>query len=304
MPLKLYKNEDENTLTIGRVLYAKRFGLTVDKELCKGCDVCVAVCPREAITLKPVEKDLDGTARASIIDIDLQKCDYHGECSATCPFGAIKVTVNGKKCLPVVEKECYPELIREIVIESEKCEPECKLCEEECPLDAIKVRFEPVSTEDTGADEVEGEPSKRTMRTIVDVNKDICACCKVCEAVCPVQVIKVSKFLNGSIEINQDRCPEGCHDCLDVCPVEALYLDEDGKVYVNDSFCIYCKACVNVCPEPEALKIVRTSVRHTPVKSGAWNKALEKLTSVEGARREFEAKRLVKVKEALKNLQL
>lgn len=304
MPLKLYRTEDEKRLSIGRVLYAQSFGLTVDRDLCTGCDICMVVCPREAITLRPNPKDANGKAIAPVVDVDVEKCDYHGECAAACPFGAIKVTVNGEEKIPVVEKEVYPEFIRQIEIDSENCEPECKLCEEKCPLNVVTVRFEPLTPEEVKEKKIKVEPGATLQRTIVDVKIENCACCKVCEAICPVNVIKVTKFINGYIKIYQERCPEGCQDCLDVCPVDALYLGEDGKIYVNDMFCIYCNACVNVCPKPEALEVTRTSIHHTPIKSGAWNKALENLTSVEGVNREFKAKRSAKAMEALKNLQL
>jgi hypothetical protein len=34
-----------------------------------------------------------------------------------------------------------------------------------------------------------------------------------------------------------------------------------------------------VCPVDEALELKRTHIEHTPIHSGAWNKALERLTS-------------------------
>ena len=303
MPLKLYKNDNEQKLSIGQVLYAKRYNLTLDRELCKGCDVCKVVCPREAIFLKPLAKDAEGKARAPLVDIDIGKCDYHAICATMCPFGAITVSINDQSHLPAVEKEAYPELVRQIEVNSDGCEPGCKICEEKCPLKVISVHFERITAEEAAKRGIKVAPGAEPTRTIVDIDKAHCACCKVCEAACPVQVIKVEKFFNGSIRIDQDKCPEGCHDCLDVCPVDALYL-ENGKVYPNEEFCIYCRACVNVCPKPEALEVIRTSVRHTPVKSGAWNKSLEKLTSVAGVRRELTAKRMMKAREAVSNLQL
>jgi len=303
MPMKLIKEEDEDKSTISRVLYAKRFDLTVDRNLCKGCVLCKLVCPREAITLKPVPKGSDGKARAPIMDVDVEKCDYHGECAAICPFGAIRIRVNGEGKFPVVEKEAFPLLIRDVQIDSERCDPDCKICEEKCPLGIISVRFEPLTPEEIDEREKRWLPVT-SKKTVVDVKKELCATCRVCEVECPAKVIRVTKFFDGSIRINQELCPEGCHDCLDVCPVNALYLGEDGKVYVNDVFCVYCGACVNVCPRPEALELSRTSVRHTPIKSGAWNKALEKLTSTSGLNREFRAKRTVKARDAIKSREL
>ncbi len=301
MPLKRFKEEDEDTLRIGQTLYAKRFGLTLDRHLCTGCVICTLVCPREAITLKPVPKGPDGKAQPPRVDIDETKCDYHAICAVTCPFGALKVTVNGEETMPTVEKEAYPLLIRDIEIDSERCDPDCTVCEEVCPLDVISVTFEPLSQEEIAARQKQGLPAT-AQKTIVHVKKEQCAACQVCEVECPAKVIRVTKFFDGAITIHQDLCPDGCQDCFDVCPVDALYVEEDGKVYVKDPFCIYCGACVNVWPQPEALELSRTAVHHTPIKSGAWNKALERVTSTSGLNREFKAKRAAKARDAMKRL--
>ena len=84
MPLRRYKNDDGQKLSLGQVLYAKRYNLTLDRNLCKGCDVCKVVCPREAISLKPLTKD--SKARAPLADVDVEKCDYHAICGTMCPF--------------------------------------------------------------------------------------------------------------------------------------------------------------------------------------------------------------------------
>jgi len=59
---------------------------------------------------------------------------------------------------------------------------------------------------------------------------------------------------------------------------------------LDDRFCLYCGACQQVCPAPEALLVKRHRVRHTPVKSGAWIAAVEKLISTELAAQELELK--------------
>jgi ferredoxin len=182
MPLKSYTTEDDATFSIGRALYAKRFDLTVDKAICTGCDICVAVCPREAVTLRPRPKGDDGVARAPEVRVDVKKCDYHGACAVTCPFGAITVTVNGDPTLPIVAKEAYPELVRDIQIDAARCDLDCNVCAEACPLDAITVRFEPLTDEEMatrGLEVANGEP--RPQKPVVEVDAARCACCKVCE---------------------------------------------------------------------------------------------------------------------------
>jgi 4Fe-4S ferredoxin len=301
--MKRYKKESADKLEIGEVLYTKRYTLTVNRNLCKGCILCSLACPREAISLKPVPKGPDGKALPPVIDIDENKCDYHGICVEVCPFSAIKVTVCDQESVPVVSKDVFPTLIRDIQADSSKCEPECRKCEEKCPLGVLTVRSEPLAPKEKAGAKEQGLAAG-SARTVIDIKRALCAGCQICWIECPANTIQVTKFMEGSIKIHQELCPDGCRNCLDVCPVNALYSGDDGKVYANDMYRVYCGACLNVCPQPEALEIRRTAVRHTQVESGAWNKALEKLTSAEGLGRELSAKRAAKAREAVKNLNL
>jgi len=63
--------------------------------------------------------------------------------------------------------------------------------------------------------------------------------------------------------------------------------------------CVYCGVCRIVCPEEGALELQRTNIRHTPVHSGAWNKALEKLTSTKELTKELKTKGSTKVRESV-----
>jgi len=90
--------------------------------------------------------------------------------------------------------------------------------------------------------------------------------------------------------VDVGKCLAGCRDCVDVCPITGtLTLGEGGRVVVNEQTCTFCGACVNVCPNPKALRVERTRVLHTPVRSGTWNKTLERLTSSGDAVKEFKA---------------
>lgn len=306
MPLLLSKREDENALEVERRLYTKRFILRVNREKCRGCGICELVCHTNAISLNPAPKqNLNGEERAvkARIEIDASKCDHCGMCEAVCPFAAIEHKVNEKPIVSVIEKGSFPEYIREIAVDPSKCNLSCLDFEEKCPLNLITVRViddQGKEVKDTGRLRKERSSKRGDYRVSVEIDEKSCPCCRVCEFKFPEGVIKVRKIFNGAIRINQEKCPKGCRNCLDVCPVEALFLGKDGKVYPEETFCVYCGACVKVCPEENALKVTRTSIRHTPVKSGAWNKALEKLTETKGFERELRTRRTTKALDALK----
>jgi len=48
--------------------------------------------------------------------------------------------------------------------------------------------------------------------------------------------------------INQERC-DRCGKCIDACPVNALYITEDGPVFAQPVTCTYCTECEAVCPQ-------------------------------------------------------
>jgi len=282
--MKRYKKEENGKLEVGQILYTKRFALTLDRSLCKGCELCSLVCPRGAISLVPVEGG-DGKAVAPLVDVDENLCDFHGICAVVCPFSAIRITVNGDGELPAVKSKVFPTLSRDIEVRAEKCPPGCKKCEETCPLGIVSVR-----ESDAG--------------TVVDIQKELCAGCQICWMECPADAIEVGKFIEGAIHIDRKLCPDGCKSCLDVCPVNALAVDADSKVFAKDINCIYCGACVSVCPAEGALRVERTAVRHSPVNSGAWNRGLQKLTSAGGLARELGAGRADRARAAVKSLEL
>ena len=299
MPMKLLKTETENQLAIERRMHAKRYSLNLDKTLCTGCGMCELICPREAIEIKNFPKVEGEKRKPPTIDVSEEKCHYCGICESICPFGALEVRVDGEHVIPVLKTESFPQLLREIEVDTTKCDVGCVDCEEACPLNLIKVTVRTPDGEEVK--DLESRPDKEKLKVDVDIKKDLCPCCRLCEVKCPEGAIRVRKILYGIVRINREKCPEGCRDCLDVCPIPgALYLsEEDGKVHVNELFCVYCGACKIVCPVEEALELQRTHIRHTPVRSGAWNKALEKLTSTKEMTKELRAKGLAKTWESV-----
>jgi 4Fe-4S ferredoxin len=264
LPMRIRKTQSDKHLSIERIHHSKDYKLAVDRTACVGGELCSLVCPREAITLEAQPKAQGEKAKPSLVDVDETKCHFCGICTAICPFGAVQVTVDGKNVASVVEKESFPQLIRQIATDPSKCPADCNDCEDACPLNLIKVNSD-----------------IKTGKVTLLIDEAKCPCCGLCEVKCPEGVVKIRRIFTGKMEIDQEKCPEGCRDCLDCCPITgALYLsEEDGKIHTNEAFCVYCGACKMVCPEDGALELSRSTVRHTPVRSGAWNKALEKLTS-------------------------
>ncbi|MEM2130459.1 MAG: 4Fe-4S dicluster domain-containing protein [Candidatus Bathyarchaeia archaeon] len=304
MPLKTVKKDTAETLTLEWILHVKHYKLVLDKKRCVGCQICSLACPKDAIKLEKQSKIAGEKAKKARVDIDLAKCNFCGICDVTCPYGAIRITLNGEHNLLLLQKESYPELVRDIKINTKQCPKDCVECQNACPLGLITITR--VGFDGKPVERVDAlSPSQRKRVEVnVAVQREYCPTCRVCEFKCAPGAIKVRKFMEGKIAINQDKCPVGCHDCLDVCPITgALYLSEaDGKVYVNELFCDYCGACKVVCPVDEALTLKRTKVLHTPVHSGAWNKALQRLTSPVDAVKELKAAGSRKAREQVSRL--
>jgi 4Fe-4S ferredoxin len=301
MPLRLQKTETENQLLLERIHHAKRYALIVDKGLCVGCEICTVVCPREAIKVTRTKKESGKKTPKPTIDVDLEKCDYCGVCNSICPFGAVTVLIDNKNIVSVVEKESFPELIREIKVDQTKCDSSCADYMKACPLNLITVTYHTPSGELIENIKELTEKEQKNLKPKITIKQELCPCCRLCELEEPADIIQVKPIFYGALKIKEFKCPEGCSDCLDVCPIKgALYLSEDGKkVKVNELYCVYCGACRVVCPVEGALELQRTSVRHTQVKSGTWNKALEKLVSTKGIAKELRAKSAAKAKEAV-----
>lgn len=298
MPMKLLKTQNEDELRVERILHAKRHSLTLDKNRCPGCEICMLICPKEAIEVEKLLKKDGEKSKPPIMDVDEEKCHFCGMCSSICPFGALDVKINGEIVIPVVESESFPQLIREIAVNSTMCNLECVDYEDACPLGLIKVRAQiPDAKVVKNAESI---AEKEDLQVFLDIEKDSCPCCRVCELKFPEGAIRVQKIFNGIIRINHEKCPEDCQDCLDVCPITGvLYLSEDGKVHVNELHCVYCGVCKIVCPEEGALELHRTHIRHTSLRSGAWNRALEKLTSPKEMTKELRTKSSQRLRESV-----
>lgn len=247
------------------------------------------ICPREAIEVTRTLKAEEEEAKTPTVSISEEKCHYCGMCEAICPFGALSTWINGEHVNPVVDNESFPHLIREITVDESKCGLECLELEEACPLNLIKVIID--TKDGKEVTDAASKKNKKNLKARVEIEKESCPCCRLCETRFPDSPIHVEKIFYGSLRVYTEKCPEDCHDCLDVCPIPGvLHLSEDRKINVNELNCVYCGVCEIVCPKKGALNLTRTNIRHTRVRSGAWNRALEKLASTNAIAKELKSK--------------
>jgi len=279
------KTTDNESLQLERKMITRCHVLKLDRGRCVGCELCAAVCPQEAIELKRGLLEAGKLVQRPTVDIDPAKCNFCGECVVVCPVNALSLLEDGNPQIPVLQYEVFPVLTKRIAVKPDKLPADkAQASEECCPTHVISVQ-------------VKRKASKPVAVEGVQVDESNCIYCKQCEAVAP-EAFEVTHPFEGLIRLDASLCPAGCQACADICPSHALFM-QDGKLTLDEQFCLYCGACLNVCPVPEALLVKRHRVRHAPIKSGAWVAAVEKLTSEEMAAEELALKSQAKRRSAL-----
>ena len=269
------KQQAPERLTLLRPMITRRYEFTVEHDKCCGCEICATVCPREAIKMLPSDLVAGRLARKPRVDIDPTLCSFCGECVAMCPTHAMAMTVNGQPEIPVIKGEAFPYLIRTHKVSESVCEATTDVAYlENCPAGAISAEL---------SRDAEGQV---TAVKNVAVDKRACINCTRCMEEGPRGAFTVVKPYEGRVFLKTSLCPTGCQACADVCPTNTITYDGD-KVAIDQRFCLFCGACQKVCPVAGAVRIVRTGFVHTPVQSGAWAAALDKLVSFLEVSREY-----------------
>ncbi len=83
-----------------------------------------------------------------------------------------------------------------------------------------------------------------------------CLLCLNCGKICPTEAIQKVKFEEvkiGTAKINTKRClvwkeNKDCFVCMEVCPVGAVYKNENEKPVVAPELCVGCGQCEQHCP--------------------------------------------------------
>ena len=52
----------------------------------------------------------------------------------------------------------------------------------------------------------------------------------------------------GALRVEPARCPEGCGECIPVCPTQAIARPPGGTAVLDLGRCLFCAACVEACP--------------------------------------------------------
>lgn len=96
------------------------------------------------------------------------------------------------------------------------------------------------------------------MGKMLFVITDLCTGCNRCTLVC--SAVKEGLFVPSKARIHVNNfplagfsAPSICFqcskaDCLNACPVEAIYKSDDGVVLIREGECTGCGECVDACP--------------------------------------------------------
>lgn len=273
---KTIKQDGEESLILSRSMVIRPSELTLDHKICCGCEICATVCPNEAITLTEPEVEGNRLVQKPRVDIDPDLCDFCGECVVLCPTRALSMTIDGKSQIPVLEADAFPRLIRKVEVSQAPCEATTDVsCVDNCPSGAISADIE------------EGAEGNVLSISNVEVDRDLCFACTRCMEQGPEGAFTITKPYRGRVHVDLSREPSAYRACADTCPTNAITCDEEEFI-LDERFCIYCGACEKVSPVEDDIRILRIGFEHTPVKSGAWTTALEKLVPFQEVIREFE----------------
>lgn len=63
--------------------------VVIKKDRCKGCELCVSVCPKNILAIDDIEVNSSGYHAVRVVDED--ECIACANCGIMCPDGAINV---------------------------------------------------------------------------------------------------------------------------------------------------------------------------------------------------------------------
>jgi len=304
------KTRTDTLMSIERKMVTHHDVLTWELDRCVGCQICPLTCPKDALSHVPAELQDGRLRQKASVDVDPTKCVFCGMCVPMCPTNAIHLSLNGKEIVPVQDYEAFPQIIESNKFDRETFDWSRKdFVIQNCPTDVISYKAE----EDT-----------------LKVNHRYCIRCRQCE-VASDGAFTVIQPWEGTVELRRELCVEGCLACADICPTRALHIDDAGNLVLADYYCIKCGACMQVCPikaEYETyevtfesqgmtftregqrltnatdlpIRVERWRIKHQPVQSAAWIRALIHLADDKAGMVEVDRKRALKRRDLLSAL--
>jgi len=91
---------------------------------------------------------------------------------------------------------------------------------------------------------------------VLSKKEELCIGCHACEEICSTAFFKEKDISKASLRVSETAekqyiittCTQ-CGECIDICPVEAIYRDKNGVVKIKKNICVGCFMCVGFCPE-------------------------------------------------------
>ena len=74
-----------------------RVSIDIDKERCKGCELCVSVCGRQVLAMT---RELNARGDHYAATQDMSRCTACQQCAVICPDAAIEIEVEEDSCSP------------------------------------------------------------------------------------------------------------------------------------------------------------------------------------------------------------
>lgn len=110
---------------------------------------------------------------------------------------------------------------------------------------------------------------------LLDFHRGYCDFCGECIEVCPTAALVAfdeTEEKLGLAVVDVDEClawaKGSCRKCVDVCPYQAISLDESGRPIVDEDACNGCGACEHACPSASFGSYSGSGVRGINVVAG------------------------------------
>jgi coenzyme F420-reducing hydrogenase delta subunit len=233
-------------------------GIKVDDSHCGRCEICVSLCPYEAISTD---------SETGEVKIDVEKCQFCGICYSACPVEAIEIVYYDDEALAKhVEKEAKEKSSHTVVLmcrgnSPSTCEVEEILKDQNInATNYIPVRIPCVGRITTefvmktlalGLDRIiaircEGDFCRYKRGSRIGTRKLLLTKKVLQQMGFGDDALTLVEYARKAV-YDTDKCV-GCDKCVFVCPYDAIEAETFATPKINLDKCVGCGACALVCP--------------------------------------------------------